>query len=205
MLKKIKNYLKQVSFSVPKSHSFVKKPLKSDKGFFTLILGIISITIPSSYLSIIKNFGFGILLGFPTAFTLGNIVYTMTSDITLVDLHNQTQEIFTEMDRLFSQLNGFISQFHNFINQNSINVITDAHGELSIDVIGNLDDSTIQQYVNRINIFDRLIRSHIESLENLLERLSNIETQIHELDDSYTSRLSYYRNTLRQINHSYGH
>jgi hypothetical protein len=108
------------------------------------------ITIPSSYLSILKSFGIGFLFGVPA---LGSIVaYSMTGDVLLDDLNGQLQETFTEIDRLFSQLGNFINQFHSFVNQTGINVITDAQGELGIDVIDTLDDSIAQQYANRVNV-----------------------------------------------------
>ncbi len=188
-----------------KPHAFTSLPLQSGNSFVTIVIAGLFLTIPSSYLSTVKNFGIGFLFGLP-ALALGNIVvYSMTGGVLLDDSHGQLQETLTEIDRLFSQLSTFINQFHNFVNQTGINVITDAQGELGIDVIGTLDDSTAQQYANRINILDSLIHNHIHSIENLLERVSEIEEQIRESDSNYVSQLSEYTDRLRQFLRLYGH
>jgi uncharacterized coiled-coil protein SlyX len=179
--------------------------LESGKNLVSIIIAGLIITIPSSYLSIVKNFGVGFLLGVP-CLALGNIaIYTMTGEVLLHDLNSQLQESLTEIERLFSQLSTFINQFHNFVNQTGINVISDAQGELGIDVVDTLDDSLAQQYANRINILDSLIHNHIHSIENTLERVSELEGRISELNSNYTSRLPEYTNRLSQLVRSYGH
>lgn len=188
-----------------KAYAFITLPLESSKNFVSIIIAGLIVTIPSSYLSIVKNFGLGFFLGIPSL-ALGNIVvYTMTGEVLLDDLNGQLLETLREMDRLFSQLSTFINQFHNFVNQTGINVITDAQGELGIDVVDTLDDSIAQQYANRINILDSLIHNHIHSIENTLERASGLEARINELDSNYTSRLPEYTNRLSQLVRSYGH
>ena len=135
----------------------------------------------------------------------GLIVYTTPGSVSSSDLQDQLGQITTELDRLLSQLNLFIAQFHNFVSQNNINVITDAQGELSIDVLRTLDDTTSQQYANRVDVFDSLIRNHIDSAETLLARMSELENQITGLDPNYVSRLQNYRDTLAQLIRTYGH
>lgn len=186
-----------------KPYVFISLPLKSGNSFVTLVISGLFITIPSSYLSTVKNFGIGFLFGAPALVNV--VVYSMTGDVLLDDLHHQLQETLTEIDRLFPQLSTFINQFHNFVNQTGINVITDAQGELGIDVLGNLDDSIAQQYANRINILDSLIHNHIHSIENLLERVSEIEEQIQQSNSNYASQLSQYSERLRQLIRLYGH
>ncbi len=192
------------SFNSPhKPQPITSLPLQSGSSWVTIIIAGLFITIPSCYLSAVKNFGLGFLFGLPV---LGNIVaYSITGDVLLNDLQGQLQETLTEIDRLFSQLSSFINQFHNFVNQTGINVITDAQGQLGIDVVNTLDDSIAQQYANRINVFDSLIHNHIHSIENLLERVSDIEQQIRQSNDNSSSQLSEYRDRLAQLIHLYGH
>lgn len=178
-------------------------PLQSGNNWVTIMIAGLFITIPSSYLSIVKSFGIGFLFGVPA---LGSIVaYSMTGDVLLDDLNGQLQETLTEIDRLFSQLGNFINQFHNFVNQTGINVITDAQGELGIDVIDTLDDSIAQQYANRVNVLDSLIHNHIHSIESLLGRVSEVEEQIRQSNSNYPFQLSEYTNRLAQFIRLYGH
>lgn len=199
---KLKGFLNNTHY---KPYAFISLSLESGKNLVSIIIAGLIITIPSSYLSIVKNFGVGFLLGVP-CLALGNIaIYTMTGEVLLHDLNSQLQESLTEIERLFSQLSTFINQFHNFVNQTGINVISDAQGELGIDVVDTLDDSLAQQYANRINILDSLIHNHIHSIENTLERVSELEGRISELNSNYTSRLPEYTNRLSQLVRSYGH
>ena len=189
--------------SPPKIQAFTSLPLQSGSSWFTIMIAGLFITIPNCYLSAVKNFGVGFLFGLPV---LGSIVaYSMTGDVLLSDLQGQLQETLTEIDRLFSQLSSFINQFHIFVNQTGINVITDAQGQLGIDVLDTLDDSIAQQYANRVNVFDSLIHNHIHSIENLLERISEIEEQISHSNNNYSSQLSEYTDRLAQLIRLYGH
>ena len=198
----------RLDLSKPKPYASSDLPLQSglSKDFVTIIIGGITVIIPSCYASMVKNFGINYFIGIPLIGTItGLIVYTMPGSVSSSDLQDQLGQITTDLDRLFSQLNLFISQFHNFINQSNINVITDAQGQLSIDVLDTVDDSTSEQYANRINVFDRLVRNHMESAETMLDRMSDLEGQISGLDPNYVSRVQNYRNTLNVLIRYYGH
>jgi len=196
-------YLCLNSPHIPQAIPSLPLPLQSGNNWVTIMIAGLFITIPSSYLSIVKSFGIGFLFGVPA---LGSIVaYSMTGDVLLDDLNGQLQETLTEIDRLFSQLGNFINQFHNFVNQTGINVITDAQGELGIDVIDTLDDSIAQQYANRVNVLDSLIHNHIHSIESLLGRVSEVEEQIRQSNSNYPFQLSEYTNRLAQLIRLYGH
>lgn len=196
-------YLCLNSRHIPKAIPSLPLPLQSGNNWVTIIIAGLFITIPSSYLSIVKSFGIGFLLGVPA---LGSIIaYSMTGDVLLDDLNGQLQETLREIDRLFSQLGNFINQFHNFVNQTGINVITDAQGDLGIDVMDTLDDTIAQQYANRVNVLDSLIHNHIHSIESLLGRVSELEEQITQSNSNYPCQLSEYANRLAQLIRLYGH
>lgn len=191
-------------FKIPNAHAFVISPLQSGKGFVTIIIAGLFVTIPSSYLSIVKNFGIGILLGAPVLTSL--IVFANTGTVTLEgELLRQLQDIITELDRVLLQLNSFVDHFHSFVNKSGINVITDASGSLGIDVSVSVDDITAQNYANRINVIDGLINNHIHNIESLLHRGSYLENQIRELNSDYVSQLDSYRERLRLLINRYGH
>lgn len=197
--------LKLFLINSSKSKKFVKLPLQSSSSFVTIIIGGLLVSIPSSYLSIVKNFGVGLIFGLPALIFSDMATYMATGEVSLDDLNNQLQTALSETNRLFSQLNNFINQFHNFVNQTGINVITDGEGELGIDVSSSLDDSIAQNYANRINILDSLIHNHIHSLESLLNKISELEEQIKQLDSNFISQLSQHSDRLRQLINLYGH
>lgn len=117
------------------------------------------------------------------------------------DLHN----IIQELDRLFPQLNEFINRFKEFVNETQINVITDAQGVLSIEVLEGLNDSLAQVYANKIQVIDNLIHNHIHKIEELLGTASEIEAKILESDQNYISQLAKYLAKLKELSNSYGH
>ena len=135
------------------------------------------------------------------------VAYSLTGDPSYDNnnLNNELQNIVSELNRLLPQLDGFVLNYNRFIVEAEINVITDAHGTLSIEVLGNLDESTIQAHVTRINVLDRLIQNHVSEVEGLLARASEIENQLLSLNSDYMSQLTQYRNQLSDLIHSYGH
>lgn len=186
-------------------HTYKPLPLQSSffKGFILIIINGIYVKIPSCYLSMLKIFGFGLFFGLPFSDTI--LAYTNTGSVSLENLEGQLQLILRDLDRLLPQLNRFIDQFHNFIVDKNINVISDAQGALSMDVTHNLDDSIAQQYANRINVIDGLIRHHVSEIESLITRGGQIEEQIRLINTNYVSQLSYYSNLLSTTIFSYRH
>ena len=186
-------------------YSFAKLSLQSGCNFITLIIGSMLVTIPASYFSAVKNFGIGFLIGIPGLAIANVAVYMVTDHVLFDDLNGQLHVIFTEADRMLHQLNNFITQFHNFVNQTGINVVTNVQGELGIDVIANLDDTLAQQYANRINVFDSLIHNHIHELESIIERITELEEKLSELDENYECQCSIYKDRLKVLIREYGH
>jgi hypothetical protein len=173
------------------------------KDFITIVIGGLFVTIPSSCLSIVKNFGLAFLLGIPI---FSNIIdYTVIVSVPLTDLHFELGDILRDLNRLLPQLDTFIRQFNNFVIETGINVVTDASGALGIDVLATLDDAVAQQYANRIEVIDSLIHNHIHSIEGLLARASEIEAQITALNNGYVSQLAGLSSRLRELINSYGH
>ena len=135
------------------------------------------------------------------------VAFSLTGDPSYNNnnLNNELCGIVAELNRVLPQLSGFISNFHRFIAEADINVITDAAGTLSIDVLGDIDESTLQTYVTRINVLDGLIHNRVQEVEGLLARASDIENQLKALNSDYTSQLTQHINRLSELVHSYAH
>ena len=139
-------------------------------------------------------------------FFVNAVTYSLTGDPSYDNsLNNELRDIITELNRLLPQLDDFISNFNRFIVEADINVITDASGTLSIDVLGDRNEDTIQGYVTRIKVLDRLIQNHVSELQRLLVRASEIEGTLLASNSNYISQITQYANRLSELIHSYGH
>ena len=164
----------------------------------TIVTGGILVTIPSCCVTMVKNFGPGILLGISALPSV--IVFAITAIIiSEPELLRQLHETLAELNGLLTQLETFVNNFQDFITKHNINVITDVGGNMSLDIPTSVDNATQQSYLSRIGITDRLIYSHIDNLESLLRRASELEGQIRELDSDYLSQLNSYRERLRLL------
>ena len=103
------------------------------------------------------------LLGYPLVMMMMVVPYVI-GNVPTVDLDGDLQKVILELDRLFPQLNDFINKFKDFVNETQINVITDAQGGLSIDVLEGLDDSIVQVYATKVKVLDSLIHNHIHKI-----------------------------------------
>lgn len=144
------------------------------------------------------------LLGYPLVMMMMVVPYVI-GNVPTVDLDADLQKVILELDRLFPQLSDFINKFKDFVNETQINVITDAQGGLSIDVLGGLDDSIVQVYATKVKVLDSLINNHIHKIEELLKTASGIEDKLLESNLDYISRLGSYLENLKRLINSYGH
>ena len=64
-------------------------------------------------------------------------------------------DVISELNRLLPQLADFISQFKTIIIDTEINVVSDAQGNMSIDVPINMLDTDANNISTRIGIIDR--------------------------------------------------
>ena len=144
------------------------------------------------------------LLGYPIVMMMMVVPYVI-GNVPNVDLDGDLINVIRELDRLFPQLSDFINKFKDFVNETQINVITDAQGGLSIDVLGGLDDSIVQVYATKIKVLDSLIHNHIHKIEELLKIASGIEDKLLESNMDYISQLASYLEKLKILTNSYGH
>lgn len=113
--------------------------------------------------------------------------------------------IVTEVNRLLPQLTEFINQFNTLVSDNHINVITDASGNMSMDVPSNMADTDAANISNRLSIIDRLITNHGTTINDLFQKGISVEEKARALDPKYVSRLTEQISAFKNLNNSYKH
>lgn len=113
--------------------------------------------------------------------------------------------IIIEINRLLPQLDSFISQFKTIILDTGINVVSDAQGNMSIDVPMNMSDSYANNISARIGVIDRLITSNGMSINDLFNKGLNIEKSLKIKDPTYSSKLLDEIAKFKALNGSYKH
>jgi NADH-ubiquinone oxidoreductase chain 3 len=185
----VSDLLQVILIAPPKPHPFVTEILEAGgKDFITIILYGVVYNIPKAYLSIVKNLGIGFFLGVPVIENIWSFCHTGSA--TVSDLESELDGIIAELNRLLPQLATFISRFNQTIVGTGINIVTDALGNLGIDVLADMDDNTAQQIANRVELIDSLIRNHVSRIRELLTRAIEIERQISESNGDYVSKLT---------------
>lgn len=114
-------------------------------------------------------------------------------------------DIIAQIDSLLPQLANFINQFNTTINQSNISVVTDAIGNMSIDVPQNMSDEDATKVSTRIGIIDRLITTRGQEINELLQKGNLIENKLKKENPEYVSQLTEKIQEFRRLNHSYKH
>jgi DNA repair ATPase RecN len=117
----------------------------------------------------------------------------------------ELDSIILEVNRMLPQLAGFIEQFNNIVSQHGVNVVTDAQGNMSMDVPASMSETTYNNISNRLGIVDRLINNHGSSINDLFQKGLTIEQKIKQTDHNYTSQLSDQIEKFNILNASYKH
>lgn len=113
--------------------------------------------------------------------------------------------ILNQVNELLPQLSNFIIQFNNIIIDNSVNVITETNGNMSLDVPMSMPDAKAEQLSKRINIIDRLINNRSDEIKVLLNKGLEIEKNIREKNPQFNSQILEKVNELKKLNNSYKH
>jgi len=117
----------------------------------------------------------------------------------------ELDNIILEVNRMLPQLVGFIEQFNNIVSQHGINVVTDAQGNMSMDVPASMSETSYMNISNRLGIVDRLINNQGTSINDLIQKGLSIEQEIKQSDHNYTSQLSDQIEKFKKLNASYKH
>jgi hypothetical protein len=114
-------------------------------------------------------------------------------------------DIISELNRLLPQLADFISQFKTIIIDTGINVVSDAQGNMSIDVPIKMSDTDANNISTKIGIIDRLITHNGMTINSLFQKGSAIEESLRKTDPSYSSQLIEQITRFKELNASYKH
>lgn len=114
-------------------------------------------------------------------------------------------EILTNLDDLMSQSSGFIVQFNDLIKAENINVVTDAAGNLSIDVPSEMSDKTAEAVSKKVGIIDRLINDRSSEIEKLIREGLEIEKDISKSDPNFKSVIQEKASAFRDMKNLYKH
>ena len=113
--------------------------------------------------------------------------------------------IFSEISGLLPQYSNFISQFNSFISINDVNVVSDASGNLSIDVPNSMNNVDSELVRKKIGIFDSLIRTHGDSLQDLFRRAESIQQQTPDSNSQFKSQIAEKLVEYNRLKSSYRH
>jgi hypothetical protein len=114
-------------------------------------------------------------------------------------------EIVGEINILLPQLTNFINQFNIVVSQSGVNVITDSIGAMSIDVPHNMPDDVANRISTRIGIIDRLITTHGQSVNDLLQKGIHLENRLKIDNPDYVSQLTSKVEEFKILNSLYKH
>lgn len=120
-------------------------------------------------------------------------------------MQDDLSAIVIEINRILPQLEGFISQFKTIIIDTGINVISDAQGNMSIDVPIDMSDSDANKISARIGVIDRLITTNGVSINDLFNKGLSIEESLKIKDPSYSSQFTKEIAKFKALNGSYKH
>jgi len=105
---------------------------------------------------------------------------------------------------LLPQITDFIQQFNSTIINTGVNVITDATGNLNIDVPNNMSDLEVKNIANRIGVLDRLINTQTDKASALLNKGLNLEKSLPSKYE-YLTKLQDKSKILQELRNSYKH
>ncbi|MCW5971714.1 MAG: hypothetical protein KIT57_24710 [Blastocatellales bacterium] len=114
-------------------------------------------------------------------------------------------EITIKVSELLPQLSGFINQFNEVVITTNVNVVTDAVGNMSLDVPVTMSELEVERITKRIGILDRLITTRGQEINELLQKGINIETKLKAENPKYTSQILDQINEFKRLNASYNH
>ena len=104
-----------------------------------------------------------------------------------------------------SEFATFINKFDSTVVQNSINVISDSQGNLSIEVPSTMSDDTAQKVTTRIQIIDRLIATRQSDISDLIQKGLALQNKINLVDSSYKSEILNQITEFEKLKSSYQH
>ena len=103
------------------------------------------------------------------------------------------------------RLAGFINQFDTTVVQQSINVISDSEGNMSIEVPSAMSEAVAGEVKLRIQTLDRLINTQGSTIKDLLNKGLGLQNKINMLDPSYKSEIFKQVTEFNKLNSLFKH
>jgi hypothetical protein len=114
-------------------------------------------------------------------------------------------EIVSQINTLLPQLAHFIGQFSATVTEYNISVVTDPIGNMDIDVPKDMSNELANKVSKKIGIIDRLITTHGQSINDLLQKGVGIENKLKLENSNYVSQLTEKIEEFKRLNASYKH
>lgn len=123
-----------------------------------------------------------------------------------VALHSETTviEVVTEVGKLLPQLSNFIGQFDSTIAKTGVNVVTDAMGNMSIDIPNSMPDIEANKVSTRLGIIDRLINTRGQEINLLLDKGLQL-SKVNGENPEHVSQLQSQIQEFTRLNGLYKH
>lgn len=118
-------------------------------------------------------------------------------------LDTDLTDIVLKFDQLLPQLSDFIGQFNHMLINNPINIVTEANGNMSVDVPNSMPDIEAEKLSRKIGIIDRLITTRGQEIDSLIQKGLSIEEKIRENNPEYTSKILGKIQEFKRLNASY--
>ena len=168
---------------------------------FIFELGKNALTIDSRQTSSYNNVATPIPYAFLNSDKADSLANQLRSGTDLAEL----TDIILSVSKAMPQLSSFINQFDTIVVKEGINVISDAEGNMSIDVPSSMSDAVVKEVSLRINILDRLINTQGSDIMDLLTKGLGLQDKINMVDPSYKSEIFNQITEFKKLNSSYNH
>lgn len=113
--------------------------------------------------------------------------------------------IISDLTKMVPQFGNFIEQFNSLINENSLSVITDVQGNLSMDVPDSMSEKRSLELSNKVRILDRLISTQKGSISDLFLKGSLADSKFKSNNPEYSAELEGLRKSFQTFKDSYKH
>lgn len=117
------------------------------------------------------------------AFLTASPVGSLQSATDLADMSH----MIVALGSYLSEFSIFIDKFNSTVVENSINVISDSEGNLSIDAPSSMSDNAAQKVATKINIIDSLITKRKCDISELIQKGLALQDKINIADPLYKS------------------
>jgi len=111
--------------------------------------------------------------------------------------------IISDINYWLPALEGLIEQFHTLVANSDINVITEANGDMSIEVPADMPKEEANYLRKRVGVIDRLINTKGSDIHTLFEQAEAEQTKLKALNTKDIPQISKQMQAFIDLNKSY--